>query len=150
MVAKEPFLHFNCPNVLSKAMWDSQGIVQHYSSGVKWPRSTKSVCQGWGEQHPALTCEQRGPKGSYPNTQGRGHRACVSPCIAVWVMFAVWSLKYFPCQSIHFMKGGEEGLRCWGPHTESSPEPCAHPSSQFLDGLGRKVHLLDAYSICFD
>lgn len=48
------------------------------------------------------------------------------------------------------MKGGEEGLRCWGPHMESSPEPCAHPSSQFLDGLGRKVHLLDVYSICFD
>lgn len=82
------------------------------------------------------------PKGAAQTLRGEGTEHVL--LLALLSVFAVWSLKCLPCQSIHFMKGGEEGLICWGPHTESSPEPCAHPSSQFLDGLGRKGHILDA------
>lgn len=49
-----------------------------------------------------------------------------------------------------FYERGRGGFDVFGLPLESSPEPCAHPSSQSLDGLGRKVLLLDAYSRCFD
>lgn len=49
-----------------------------------------------------------------------------------------------------FYQRGWGGFDVLGPPLESSPEPCAHPGSQFLEGLGKKVLLLDAYSRCFD